>query len=264
MNPATDTQPQINGKLRLFIVTEDDPLYVIRFFEVFFREYPDSEFEICAITVEEAFNETIWKTAKRMYHFYGLVDFFRMGLRYALVKMKGQSIQRLAQQCGIKELPCTSVNKPEYIKQVRDMNPDVIISVAAPEIFRKDILESAQIGCINIHSGKLPKYRGMMPNFWQLLHGEKHATITVHEMAAKLDAGDVLGTLDFPLKERDSLDRVITGTKQEGARLMIDVLRKIAAGTIQPQPLDMEQASYFKFPKPENVKEFRQRGHRML
>ena len=45
--------------LRVLFVTEDDPLYVIRFFEVFFDEYPRDEFEICAITVDAAFHEPI-------------------------------------------------------------------------------------------------------------------------------------------------------------------------------------------------------------
>ena len=104
----------------------------------------------------------------------------------------------------------------------------------------------------------------MMPNFWQLLHGEPHATITIHEMAAKLDAGGIIQTLEFPLKEKDSLDRVIVGTKQEGARLMIDVLTSIGKGKLDATPLDMSNASYFSFPQPKDVKALRKRGHTML
>ena len=62
----------------------------------------------------------------------------------------------------------------------------------------------------------------------------------------------------------DSLDRVIKGTKCEGARMLIGVLRDLRADRAQSIPLDMKQASYFSFPKPEDVREFRKRGHRML
>jgi methionyl-tRNA formyltransferase len=199
-----------------------------------------------------------------MWRFYGPLDFMRLCIRFALVKARGVSIENLARGRGIRVLPAASVNDPAYIQQVRALKPDVIVSVAAPEIFRKDILASASKRCINIHSGRLPKYRGMMPNFWQLLHGERFATVTVHEMAEKLDAGDVLHTLEFPLKDRDSLDRVITETKRAGAGLMIEVLRQIRDGRDRPQPLDMSQAGYFKFPQPADVKAFRKRGHRML
>ena len=75
---------------------------------------------------------------------------------------------------------------------------------------------------------------------------------------------NVLGTMEFPLRERDSLDRVIIGTKQDGARLMIDVLRRIARGEAVPVPLEMGEAHYYSFPKPADVKALRRRGHRML
>jgi methionyl-tRNA formyltransferase len=251
-------------KLRVLVITEDDPLYVIRFFEPFFADYPQDEMELLAVTVSRAFHEPMWKTARRMWRFYGPIDFLRLCFRFGLVKLRGDSIEKLARRHGIAVLPADSVNDPAYIKQVRELKPDVIVSVAAPEIFRTDILASAGKRCINIHSGKLPKYRGMMPNFWQLLHGEKFATVTVHEMAEKLDAGDVLHTLEFPLKEHDSLDRVITETKRAGAGLMIEVLRQIRGGRDRPQPLDMSQAGYFKFPQPADVEAFRKRGHRML
>jgi methionyl-tRNA formyltransferase len=104
----------------------------------------------------------------------------------------------------------------------------------------------------------------MMPNFWQLLAGERHATVTVHEMVEKLDAGAILGTLTVPLQTQDSLHRVIVETKRRGARLMIDVLERIADGTIDRRELDMSEAGYHSFPKPEDVKKFRGKGHRLL
>ncbi len=140
----------------------------------------------------------------------------------------------------------------------------MIASVAGPEIFKKGILEVPKVRCINIHSGRLPIYRGMMPNFWQLLHGEKHACITVHEMVEKLDAGGVLDTLEWELKEHDSLDRVTTGTKQDGARLMMKVILQLKNGEAVSTPLDMSKKKYFSFPQPKDVKQFRKRGHRMI
>jgi len=144
------------------------------------------------------------------------------------------------------------------------MAPDLIVSVAAPEIFRKEILGVPRLGCVNIHSGRLPVYRGMMPTFWQMMRGESEITVTVHEMAEVLDGGKVLGTVAVPVKPQDSLDRVITATKQEGARLLIQVLDQIRRGEAVGVPVDMSGASYFSFPKRQHVSEFRRRGHRLL
>jgi methionyl-tRNA formyltransferase len=258
------TSPNATDKLRVLFVTEDDPLYVIQFFKVFFAEYPKDKLDIIGTTVVDAFHEPIWKTAWRMFRFYGLIDFIRLSMRFVGVKLKGESIAKLAQQAGIEVVPAGSVNSKEYLQTAEALVPDVIVSVAAPEIFRRGILDIPRIKCINIHSGRLPIYRGMMPNFWQLLHGEPHATITVHEMAEKLDAGGVIKTKEFPLKEHDSLDRVIVGTKQEGARLMMEVLCDIQSGKLDATPLDMSNAEYFSFPQPKDVRALRKRGHKML
>lgn len=261
---APDTTPT-SDRLRVLLITEDDPLYVVKFFEVFFAECPREQVELIGITISEAFHEPIWKTATRMLGFYGPVDFAHLCFRFAGVKLRGYNIGKLAREAGVPMVETGSVNDEAYVARVRDeLQPDVIVSVAAPEIFKKGILGAAKRRCINIHCGRLPVYRGMMPNFWQLLHGEKVATLTVHEMAEKLDAGGIIETREFELRERDSLDRVIVGTKQESARLMIGVLQRFAAGEVEAPPLDMTGKKYFSFPKPKDVKEFRKRGHRML
>jgi len=262
--PAGRTPRAGGSRLRVLFVTENDPIYVVRFFEVFFGEYPREEFEVVGVTVDAAFHEPITKTARRMLRFYGPVGFVRQGARFAWTKARGTSIETLARRHGLPIVPTTSVNDPEYVRRVREIAPDVIVSVAAPEIFRKDILGAARLGCVNIHSGRLPQYRGMMPNFWQLLAGEACATVTVHEMAEKIDAGGVLATLEVPITERDTLDTLIVRTKQEGARLMVRALREMAAGTSVAAPLDMSKAAYHSFPKPEDVRELRKRGRRLL
>jgi methionyl-tRNA formyltransferase len=252
------------SKLRVFFVTEDDPLYVIRFFEIFFAEYPREEFEICGITIDRAFHESTWKTLRRVWAFYGPWGACRQGLRFMTARLRSRSIETLAVSTGVPVLPTRSVNLPEYIERARAIAPDVIVSVAAPEIFKPELLGVPRLGCINIHSGRLPAYRGMLPTFWQMLRGERAATITVHLMAEKLDAGDVLATQSFAIEPRDSLDRVIKGTKREGARLLLRVLRDLRAGRARCQPLGMAQAGYFSFPKPADVREFRKSGHRLL
>jgi methionyl-tRNA formyltransferase len=199
-----------------------------------------------------------------MLRFYGPLGVARLTTRFARAKLTGRSIARLAAERSVPMIPATSVNAPEYLDEVRRLAPDVIVSVAAPEIFRKEILRIPRLGCINIHSGRLPVYRGMMPTFWQMLHGEPAVTVTVHEMAEALDAGKILGTVTVPLRSQDSLDRVIRTTKEAGARLLIDVLSKIAQGLESRVPVDMSGKKYFSFPQREHVREFRKRGHRLL
>jgi methionyl-tRNA formyltransferase len=254
----------MSDRLRILFVTEDDPLYVIRLFEVFFREYPRESIEVCGITIDRPFHESPWKTLRRMVGLYGPVGVARIAWRFLRARMRKRSIAGLALEHSVPLLPGRSVNAPEYLEMVRRLSPDVIVSVAAPEIFRKEILQIPRLGCINIHSGRLPVYRGMMPTFWQMLHGEPAVTVTVHEMAEKLDAGRILGTVTVPIAARDSLDRIIITTKEQGARLLADVLAKLHQGRATATPVNMNGARYFSFPKREHVREFRKRGHRLL
>lgn len=255
---------QSKSKLRILLVTEADPLYVINFFDVFFAEYPRDEFEIVGLTVQKAFHESKLKTAKRILKFYGPVDFCRLLTRFAVTKLSGRSIEKLGVAASIPLFETSSVNDPAYLERLRGLKLDAVVSVAAPEIFKAGILSIPRLGCVNIHNGKLPKYRGMMPNFWQLLEGERSSSMTIHEMVERLDAGRVIAEREFPLHQKDSLDRVIVGTKREGARFMIETLRALAAGSTNPTPLDMSIARYYKFPKPEDVAKFRALGHRMI
>jgi len=251
-------------KLRVLFVTEDDPLYVIKFFEVFFSEFPRDEIEICGVTIDRPFHEPMWKILRRMHRLYDLRGLCRQCLRFIDAQLRRRSIKSLAVSAGVPVTRPQSINRPEYIAQVRAIAPDVIVSVAAPEYFKAELLGVPRLGCINVHSGRLPTYRGMMPTFWQMQRRERAVTITVHRMAEKLDAGDVLATQAFPIAPMDSLDRVIKGTKCEGARLVIRVLRDLRGGRTLPKRLDMSGAEYFSFPRRKDVRAFHKIGHRLL
>jgi methionyl-tRNA formyltransferase len=253
-------------RLRVLMITEDDPVYVRQFFDVFFAEFPRDRIEIVGVTVSRAFHEPILSTFRRVLRFYGPVDFVKLLPRFLVAKALRRSTACIAARYGLPVLPAKSVNALEYIECAKALRPDLIVSVAAPEIFKSPLLGVPAIGCLNIRSGELPAYRGMMPTFWQMLEGRPHVTVTVHEMVPKLDSGGVVDTLRFPLQGSDCLDRVIIGTKREGARLMLRVLDGIERTRVMPpaQALDMSKARLFKFPQPRDVARFRAIGHRMI
>lgn len=249
--------------LRALVITEADPIYVIEFFEEFLRELPRERIDVAAIAICRAFHEPLHRTARRMLSFYGPVDFARLLTRWIGAKLRRRSIANLARRAGFRVIEAGSVNGEEFLREAKAIDPDVIVSVAAPEIFKQPLLSLARLGAINIHSGRLPRYRGMMPTFWQLLHGEPHVTVTIHRMVARLDAGEIVSEERFPLKDRDSLDRVIVGTKRLGGRMMIRTLLDLER-LLADSRLPEGEPGYFRFPAPGDVRAFRRKGHRML
>jgi methionyl-tRNA formyltransferase len=103
----------------------------------------------------------------------------------------------------------------------------------------------------------------MLPTFWQMLAGGSHAKVTVHELAAQIDAAQCSAS-SYARFASDSLDRVMTEAKVVGARLMIRVLRELARGMSRPQPLDMSRARYDAFPNRSDALALRARGHSLL
>ena len=196
-------------------------------FNVFFDEFPhEISLDIIGITVVDAFHEPIWKTAWRMFRFYGLIDFLRLEFAFYRCKItRDTSISTQRRRSYLLEfrlVPASSINDAPYINSaIQALEPDVIVSVAAPEFSEKANSRCPnQSECINIHSGRLPVYRGMMPNFWQLLHGEP-----IRNHYDSRDGGKIrcrrhyCNESKFPCKNKILLIVVIVGTKQEGATL---------------------------------------------
>ena len=71
--------------------------------------------------------------------------------------------------------PCESVsdvNDPEFLDRLRSLGTELIVSVSCPQIFKEPLIDLPPLGCLNIHGAILPQYRGVMPSFWMLAHGE--------------------------------------------------------------------------------------------
>ncbi|MEJ2254103.1 MAG: formyltransferase family protein [Nitrospirota bacterium] len=260
---------------RFIFVTQDDPFYVMSFFEEFLGSYGRLG-EVEGVVICSAMGKRrITRLMGQMYGFYGPVDFFRMGMRYASSKalarapaaLRGGRSLDLTQLCRAHEIRVVhtdEVNSPAFLHTLREINPDLIVSVAAPVIFKKAVIELPRYGCINIHNATLPKYRGMMPNFWQLYHGEKKVGITIHEINEGIDDGGILLQREVDVLPGETLDSVIRRTKKLGAHLMIEALEAIKAGNVRYMENASSEATYYSFPTREDVREFRRRGRRIV
>jgi methionyl-tRNA formyltransferase len=263
------------SSMKVLFVTQNDPMYVRLLFEEFFAQ-PCPDVEVAGVVIAPAMGKKgLWPLVKQMYGFYGPVDFVRVGFRYVLCKLRGRlpaslrgsrayTIEQACQRAGVAVEHVPRLNDREFVDSIRARKIDLLVSVAAPQIFKQELIEAPLKGCINIHNSKLPKYRGMMPNFWQMLHGETEVGTTVHRINASLDDGAILAQILTPLRPGESLDSVIRRTKHEGGRLLRNTLMSLARGQVIELPNSAAEGSYFSFPTPDDVRKFRGRGLRML
>jgi methionyl-tRNA formyltransferase len=265
----------MNMPFRFICITQEDPFYVRLFFEEFLRRYPRRE-EIAAVVIAPAMGKrSVAKLARQMYDFYGPLDFVRMGLRFAFFKVAARlgklvglrhfySIEQVCHYYNVPAWRVADVNAEPFLARLRQLEPDLIVSVAAPQIFRRPLLSCARHGAINIHNSKLPRYRGMLPNFWQMYHGEKTVGTTIHRINDSVDDGPILLQMETPINPGETLDALIRRTKRAGAAQMIEVIAQIKAGTAREIDNPRGEASYFTFPSRDEVREFRRRGYRLV
>lgn len=84
------------------------------------------------------------------------------------------------------------VSLGEGLAHLRDLAPDLIVTIAYGEILRDEVLSLPPRGAVNIHASLLPSYRGAAPIQWALLRGETVTGVTAQWMARELDAGDII------------------------------------------------------------------------
>lgn len=255
--------------MNLVIITQEDPFYVPVFFDRFLLNLNHNEIRVQGIYLMAPFHESLGQLIRRMYHFYGAVGFVRRGFQYAAhltcdrLRLRALSVRAIARRYGIPVDVVSDVNSPSFVAELTREEPDVILSVAAPQVFGPNLLQVPRWGCLNVHSARLPQYRGMMPVFWALYHGDRTVGVTVHRMDTRIDRGDAVVRVEVPVYEGDTLDAVMKRCKEAAADAVIDALSQIQHGTVTLAPIE-GPGSYFSFPRPEHVRALRQRGYRLL
>jgi methionyl-tRNA formyltransferase len=259
--------------MRIALVTQEEPFYLPPALDALCTV---RQKDIVALIILPAFNEGLSATARRLYEFYGPWDFTRLLGRFTWAKiadhinrlvtvLRPYSATDVARRHAIPIYRPPKINATEFITTLRDeIRPDLLISVAASQILKKRVLEVPPLGCINLHSAPLPRYQGMMPNFWTMLYEEPEAAVSVHYMVEKLDAGDIIVQLPVPIYPTDSLHNLMIRSKQIGIQALLQAVEQIEHGTVQCQPMDASQATYFSFPKRVDAERMRRTGRALL
>ena len=136
------------------------------------------------------------------------------------------------------------IKTEEFTAKLEEMKPDLMVVVAFGQILSQRILDIPEYGCINVHASLLPRYRGAAPMQWCVINGEEKTGVTTMFMDAGLDTGDMLLKAEFPIGEDTTLEEVHDGLMGMGAKVLMDTLEQLSAGTLQrtPQPAESNYA----------------------
>ena len=138
------------------------------------------------------------------------------------------------------------VREPEFIEELKKMNPDIIVVVAFGQILPEEILNLPPYGCVNVHASLLPKYRGAAPIQWAVIDGEKETGVTTMYMAKGLDTGDMLDKVVVPIDPKETGESLHDKLSEAGGRLILETLTKLENGTAVRIPQNDAESCYAK------------------
>lgn len=153
-------------------------------------------------------------------------------------------VKECALRHGLTVLQPLKARNPEFIEEIKAINPDVIVVVAFGQIIPSEIIHMPKYGCINVHASLLPKYRGASPIQWTVLDGCEYSGVTTMLMDEGIDTGDILETATVKLDERETGGSLFDRLSLVGAKLLVETLDKAEAGQLHPVKQDDSQSSY--------------------
>src|SRR3977135_4227297 len=134
-------------------------------------------------------------------------------------------------------------NNDEFRQQLSALSPDAIIVVGYGRIIPQWIIDLPRFGNLNLHASLLPKYRGAAPIQWAIAQGESVTGVTTMRIDAGLDTGDILLQREMPITDDDTAETLAPRLAQVGADLMVETLRGLQSGSIEPRPQDNSVAT---------------------
>ncbi|MGD9548484.1 MAG: methionyl-tRNA formyltransferase [Candidatus Krumholzibacteriia bacterium] len=120
-------------------------------------------------------------------------------------------------------------------RAVLETEPDALVVVAFGHILREPLLTAPPLGCINVHASLLPRWRGVSPVQYSILHGDTWSGVTIMRMDEGVDTGPILAQRPVPIGPEDTAGELLERLAGQGADLLIHTLRGLQNGQVQPQ-----------------------------
>jgi len=160
------------------------------------------------------------------------------------MQLAASPVKQSASRLGIPITQPEKIKKnEEFREQLAGIAPEAIVVVGYGRIIPQWMIDLPPLGNINLHASLLPKYRGAAPIQWAIAIGETVTGVTTMRIDAGLDTGDILLQKELPIGPNDTAETIAPTMAAIGADLMVETLRGLKNGTVQPRPQDNSNSS---------------------
>lgn len=149
-----------------------------------------------------------------------------------------------AQKWGVPVFQPSRIRDPEAVGTIRDLSPDLIVVAAFGQILPQELLDIPRLGCVNIHASLLPRLRGAAPIQWAVINGDRESGITLMQMDAGLDTGDILFQEKVEIDPRETGESLYGKLARLGGEMIVRHLPEIGTGSVTRIPQDPGLSTY--------------------
>ena len=154
-------------------------------------------------------------------------------------------VKVIAEEKGIKVLQPEKIsNDKNVLSELKELDPDIIITAAYGQLVPETILEIPKYKCINVHGSLLPKLRGGATIQYSILEDHGKTGITIMYMVKKLDAGDMISKAEVDILDSDNYESLHDKLSIAGRDLLEETLPNIFTGNIAPEKQDDSLATF--------------------
>jgi methionyl-tRNA formyltransferase len=157
---------------------------------------------LTVVTTRVVPRQSLIRKLRRMYLHQGAAGVLQAGLQRVgnpWASSRENLAALVARKCpGATHIHCDDLHAPESVARLRAMAPDLGIVFATYRL-RPEVFAIPRMGCLNLHLGRAPEFRGSSPGFYEMLDGVPEIGVTVHRVSDKLDGGPILLQEVLPL-----------------------------------------------------------------
>ncbi|MFK5914612.1 MAG: methionyl-tRNA formyltransferase [Woeseiaceae bacterium] len=159
-------------------------------------------------------------------------------------KLRASPVKEVALENDIPVLQPENLKETDTQDTLRAFNADVMVVAAYGLILPQIILDIPRLGCLNIHASLLPRWRGAAPIQRAIAAGDKESGITIMQMNAGLDTGDILQLFPCPIQDKDNGGDLHDRLAEIGANAILETLHHLEKKSLNPTAQDDSLANY--------------------
>ena len=171
-----------------------------------------------------------------------------------------------------------NINTPKGLEQLSAIKPDVILSIRFGKILREPVIKLPKFGVLNLHSGLLPEFKGVMATFWAMLNTEKASSLdstfkpkdsligaTIHSIDdASIDTGQIITRIPIELVSSKSYWWNVLNVYKQSIPELVKSIQTIKCGRPLVGQPQTSAGNYFSYPTEESILAFHKKGFKLF